>query len=70
MTYARLQMLAFSALATVATIGSLGYIGFERPPYLRLTSAGVPYYTPPVINPATGKPLDLNVLVRHYEGKE
>ena len=39
---------------------------FRRESITGLTRDGVSYYAPPVIHPETGKPLDLNELVRHY----
>lgn len=70
MTLAKLQMAVFSALSAVVAVAGLAYIFIERPAYLHATREGVPYYTPPVANPVNGKPLDLNMLARHYEGKD
>jgi len=70
MISAKLQLAVFSGLAAVVTVVGLAYIFIDAPAYLRSTRAGVPYFTPPVINPADGKPLDLNMLARHYEGKD
>ena len=68
MNLAKLQMLVFSLLTALVSAAGLAYIFFDPPAYLRATRAGVPYYTPPVVNPVDGKPLDLDMLVRHYEG--
>lgn len=70
MSFAKLQMVVFSILSIAITIGCLAYIFIANPDYLKATREGVPYFTPPVINPADGKSLDLNRLVRHYEGKD
>lgn len=70
MRFAKLQMLVFSILAAVISIGGLTYIFMDPPVYLHATRNGVPYFTPPVINPADGKALDLNMLVKHYKGKD
>ncbi len=70
MRFAKLQMLVFSILAAVISIGGLAYIFMDPPVYLHATRNGVPYFTPPVINPADGKALDLNMLVKHYKGKD
>ena len=32
------------------------------------TATAFAYFTPQVIDPATGKAVDLSVLVRHYRG--
>ncbi len=68
MNWAKLQMLVFSLLTAIVTVAGLAYIFLEPPAYLRATREGVPYFTPPVANPVDGKPLDLNMLARHFEG--
>lgn len=70
MTLAKLQMVVLSVLSAVVTVAGLAYIFIDAPAYLRSTREGVPYFTPPVTNPVDGKPLDLNMLARHYEGKD
>ena len=70
MGFAKLQMVVFSLLSAAVTVGGLAYIFIEHSAYFRATREGVPYFTPPVVNPANGKPLDLNMLVRHYKGKD
>lgn len=70
MSLGKMQMVLFAAVSAVVTVGSFAYIFTTRPAYLHATRDGVPYFTPPVINPADGKPLDLGMLVRHYEGKD
>ena len=70
MRFAKLQMVVFSTLSAAISIGGLAYIFMDPPAYLHATRQGVPYFTPPVINPADGKVLDLNMLVRHYQGKD
>lgn len=70
MRFAKLQMVVFSVLSAAVTVGGLAYIFIEHPAYLQATRQGVPYFTPPVVNPADGKALDLNMLVRHYQGKD
>ncbi len=70
MRFAKLQMVVFSTLSAAISIAGLAYIFLDSPAYLHATRQGVPYFTPPVINPADGKALDLNMLVRHYQGKD
>lgn len=70
MRSAKLQMVVFSILSAAISIGGLAYIFMDPPAYLHATRQSVPYFTPPVINPADGKALDLNMLVRHYQGKD
>lgn len=70
MGWARLQMVVFSVLAAAVSAAGLVYIFAAHPAYLRATAQGVPYYTPPVIDPVTNKPMDLDMLIRHFEGKD
>lgn len=70
MTLGKIQMVLFAAASTAITVGSLAFIFTSKPGYLHTTRDGVPYFTPPVINPADGKPLDVGMLVRHFEGKD
>ena len=64
----RAQMAAFSGLVTVLTVAALVYVYVVPLESMLLTRDGVSYYAPPVIHPDTGKPLDLNELVRHFRG--
>ncbi|MGE5087673.1 MAG: hypothetical protein ACM3QY_00995 [Candidatus Levyibacteriota bacterium] len=70
MGWAKLQMVVFSLAAAAASVAGLVYIFVAHPAYLRTTTQGVPYYTPKVADPLTNKPLDLGMLIRHYEGKD
>ncbi|AOU97650.1 hypothetical protein BI364_06480 [Acidihalobacter yilgarnensis] len=69
MTRGQIQMSGLAIIASVLTLGGLGYITSAPPAYLKATRYGVPYYTPAVINPVTGQPVDVNTLVRHYLGE-
>lgn len=64
------QMLIYSTLVGLIGIGGLVYILVTQPAYLHASRNGVPYFTPKVINPQGGKPLDLNMLVRNYKGQD
>lgn len=70
MSPGKIQMALFAAISAAITVGSLAYLFVTRPAYLHATRDGVPYLTPPVINPIDGKPLDVGMLVRHFEGKD
>lgn len=63
------QMAIYSTVVGIIGIGSFVYILIKQPVYLHASRNGVPYFTPRVVNPAGGKPLDLNELVRHYKGQ-
>ena len=62
----QLQLAGLSALAALATLGSVIYISVVQPDSLRQSREGVPFFTPPVINPDGGEPLGIDALVEHY----
>lgn len=62
-------MMLFSGAVAVLTVAGLAYIYTVQPDYLRADRDGVPYLTPPVQNPVTGKAVDMDTLVRHYRGE-
>jgi hypothetical protein len=64
------QMAIYSTLVGLIGIGSFAYVLVTKPAYLHATRNGVPYFTPHVINPAGGDPLDVNDLVRNYKGQD
>lgn len=63
----QLQLAGLSALAGLATLGSLIYIGVFQPDSLKQSREGVPFFTPPVVNPDGGEPLSVDALVEHYK---
>lgn len=66
-TAGQLQMLILAAIAAVLTVASLTYILVVRPPYLRATRYGVPFYSSQVIDPVTQQPVALDTLAYHYK---
>ncbi|MEJ2509289.1 MAG: hypothetical protein P8009_07410 [Gammaproteobacteria bacterium] len=70
MSKGQVQMMIYSTLVGVVGFAGLIYILVTQPAYLHATRNGVPYFSPPVINPEGGKPLDLDRLVRHYKGQD
>ena len=64
-----IQMRLFSGLVAAISLAGVIYIYTVPPESLRTTRDGVPHFAPPVINPATGEPIDLGTLVRHYKGE-
>lgn len=65
---ARLLMRAY-LLFSIAVCGwGLWQVYVHPPATMKVTRDGVPHFTPPVIDPATGKPIPVEVLVRHYKG--
>jgi hypothetical protein len=69
MSSGRFQMLAMTVVAIVVTIATFVYLLAAPPAYLRESSSGVPYFTPPVLNPMTNKPMSVDSLVQDYKGK-
>lgn len=64
-----LIMLTLSLTVLGISIVSLAYIAVVQPDYLRADRDGVPFYTPQVINPETGEPVEMGELIRHYKGE-
>ena len=63
------QMAIYSTLVALIGFGAIIYIFVTQPAYLHATRYGVPYFTPQVVNPMGGKPLNINDLVRNYKGQ-
>lgn len=61
-------MRAFVALVALLSVGGLVYVYADPPASMRVSRDGVPYFTPPVINPETGQPIAVDALVRRYKG--
>jgi len=59
----------YVVVVAITSLAGLIYAFAFPPPSMRMTAEGVPYYTPPVINPENGESLDVNALVRHYKGE-
>jgi hypothetical protein len=45
------------------------YVYAFPPKSSRMSKNGVPFFTPSVTHPETGKALDVNLLVRHFKGE-
>lgn len=69
MSKGQIQMTLYSIAVAAVAFAGLVYVAVNQPDYLRATRNGVPYFTPKVVNPLGGQPLDLNMLVRHYKGE-
>ncbi len=70
MSIGKIQMILFVLAVMVCGFGGFIYVFVTKPPYLHASREGVPYFTPKVVNPQGGDPLDLNMLVRHYKGDD
>lgn len=56
MSFGKIQMALFAAVAAAVTVGSFAYIFIARPAYLHATRDGVPYLTPPSSTRSTARP--------------
>jgi hypothetical protein len=67
---ARLLMSAYILISIAVSAWGVWQVYAHPPASMKVTRDGVPYFTPPVIDPATGKPVPVEVLVRHYKGEK
>ena len=51
----------------IATVVSLTYIVVAQPESLRESRAGVPFFTPQVMDPDTGEGVSVDRLVQHFK---
>ena len=65
---ARVYMQVYAWAALVATVGGLAAMLAFPPASARVDASGAPFFAPRVLDPATGKPVDLSTLIRHYRG--
>jgi hypothetical protein len=66
---AKFLIQTFVVLVAFLSISVLIYVYSTPIESMRKTRNGVPYFTPPVINPETGKAISVDELVRHYKGQ-
>ncbi len=67
---ARILMRVYLGLSVAVCAWGLWRVYAHPPASMKVTRDGVPYFTPPVIDPTTGKPIPVDVLVRHYKGED
>lgn len=58
------------ALSAIASLGGFIWMTIAPPPGMKVTKDGVPYLTPPVVNPVSGESIAVETLVRHYKGEK
>ena len=63
----QIQLAALGVLGLVATVASLTYIVMAQPESLRESRAGVPFFTPQVMDPDTGEGVSVDRLVQHFK---
>jgi hypothetical protein len=66
---AKLVMHIYGWAALAVTVAGLAAMLIMPPASGRADRNGVPYFTPKVLNPATGEAVPMDVLVRHYRGQ-
>jgi hypothetical protein len=59
----------FICATTALSVGVLFYVYTFPLESTRTSKNGVPFFSPSVTHPETGKALDVNLLVRHYKGE-
>lgn len=59
---------SYVAIISVLSIVSLVYIYVSPPPSMFKSRDGVPHFTPKVMHPETGEPLEVGELIRHFRG--
>lgn len=65
---ARIYMHLYGWTALAITLAGLAAMLVFPPASTRAEANGAPYFAPEVIDPATGKPIALSTLIRHYRG--
>ena len=65
----KVLMRTFIGLVALISLGGLTSVYSKPIDSMKKTRNGVPYFTPPVINPETGNPITIDALVRHYKGQ-
>jgi len=61
------QLAILTAIISIMTVLSFAYIFWKQPESLRVSREGVPFFTPQVIHPDTGKPVSVDDLVHHFK---
>lgn len=61
------QLAALTIIVSIMTVASFAYIFWEQPESLRVSRDGIPFFTPDVIHPDSGKPISIEDLVDHFK---
>ncbi len=61
------QLAALTIIISIMTVVSFAYIFWKQPQSLRVSRDGIPFFTPDVIHPDTGKPISVDELVDHFK---
>ncbi len=61
------QLAALTVVVSIMTVLSFAYIFWKQPESLHVSRDGIPFFTPDVIHPDTGKPISVDDLVDHFK---
>ena len=62
-----LQLTLFAAAVVLVSIASIVHVAIQPLDELARTRQGTPFFTPPVLNPDGGEPIEMDALVEHYK---
>ena len=63
----QLQLTLFAAAVALISIGTIVHVATQPLDELARTRQGTPFFTPPVLDPDTGQPIEIDTLVEHYK---
>ena len=62
-----LQLTLFTAAVALVSVAATVHVAIQPLDELARTRQGTPFFTPPVLNPDTGEPIEMDALVEHYK---
>ena len=65
----QIQLTIFAAAVGLISVASLVHVFIQPSDELARTREGTPFFTPPVINPDNGEPIELDTLIGHYKSE-
>ena len=65
----QLQLTIFAAAVALVSVASLVHVFIQPSDELGRTREGTPFFTPPVVNPDNGEPIELDTLIEHYKSE-
>ena len=63
----QLQLTLFAAAVALVSIAAVVHVAIQPLDEVARTRQGMPFFTPPVLNPDTGEPIEMDALVEHYK---
>lgn len=61
------QLAALTIVVSIMTVVSFAYIFWKQPESLRISRDGIPFFTPDVLHPDSGKPIPVEDLIDHFK---